>query len=135
MGISAALRAREVTGRGQWVETSLHAAVAYAAGVLAYAVRRGSRGPEHFMSWIGDSRAPKGLFECKDGRWVHALGAASPRFVLSAGAGDRDQLLSRISRAQGGSGACRASEPQEIFVLAPLLGADGGPTFKQVHRR
>ena len=83
--ISAALRARELTGRGQWVETSLLRG-ALCAGVMAYAVGDNLEA-DGFMSWIGDSRSPKGLFECKDGRWVH-MWPPNPRFVLSAGEGD-----------------------------------------------
>jgi crotonobetainyl-CoA:carnitine CoA-transferase CaiB-like acyl-CoA transferase len=85
LGISAALRAREITGRGQQVETSLLQG-ALAAGVMAFGVADNLEA-EHFMSWIGDSRAPKGLFECKDGRWIHAW-PPNPRFILSAAEGD-----------------------------------------------
>ncbi len=84
-GISAALRAREQTGRGQRVDTSLLQG-ALAAGVMAFGVAE-NLDAEHFMSWIGDSRSPKGLFECKDGRWVHAW-PPNPRFILTAAAGD-----------------------------------------------
>ena len=42
---------------------------------------------EGFMTWVGDSRSPKGLFECSDGRWVHCW-PPSPRFILAAGEGD-----------------------------------------------
>lgn len=84
-GISAALRAREQTGRGQRVETSLLQG-ALAAGVMAFGVAENLEA-EHFMSWIGDSRSPKGLFECKDGRWVHAW-PPNPRFILTAAEGD-----------------------------------------------
>ncbi|MCH2173175.1 CoA transferase [Myxococcota bacterium] len=85
VAISAALRARERTGRGQWVETSLLRG-ALSSGVLAFAVAENLEA-ENFMSWVGDSRAQKGLFECKDGRWVH-MWVPNPRFALSAGAGD-----------------------------------------------
>ena len=85
LGISAALRARERTGRGQWVETSLLQG-ALSAGVMAYSVAENIEA-ENFMTWVGDSRAQKGLFECKDGRWVH-MWPPNPRFALSAGAGD-----------------------------------------------
>ncbi|MBJ21501.1 MAG: carnitine dehydratase [Deltaproteobacteria bacterium] len=84
-GISAALRAREQTGRGQRVDTSLLQG-ALAAGVMAFGVAE-NLDAEHFMSWIGDSRSPKGLFECKDGRWVHAW-PPNPRFILTAAEGD-----------------------------------------------
>lgn len=84
-GISAALRAREVTGRGQWVETSLLRG-ALAAGVMAYGKADAYEGTG-YMTWIGDSRSQKGLFECSDGRWIHCW-PPNPRFVLAAGEGD-----------------------------------------------
>ena len=111
-GISAALRAREVTGRGQHVETSLLQG-ALAAGVMAYGVAD-NLDAEHFMSWIGDSRAPKGLFECKDGRWIHAW-PPNPRFILSAAEGDTlnatPDLTLREDPERIGLGV------EEIFVL------------------
>lgn len=111
-GISAALRAREITGRGQHVETSLLQG-ALAAGVMAYGVADNLEA-EHFMSWIGDSRAPKGLFECKDGRWIHAW-PPNPRFILSAAEGDKlnatPDLTLREDPERIGLGV------EEIFVL------------------
>ena len=85
LGISAALRAREVTGRGQWVETSLYQG-ALCAGVMAFGVAE-NLDAQHFLTWISDFRSPKGLFECSDGRWVHAW-PPPPRFILGAGEGD-----------------------------------------------
>lgn len=111
-GISAALRAREQTGRGQRVETSLLQG-ALAAGVMAFGQAENLEA-EHFMSWIGDSRAPKGLFECKDGRWIHAW-PPNPRFILSAAAGDTlnatPDLTLREDPERIGLGV------EEIFVL------------------
>ena len=110
--ISAALRAREVTGRGQRVETSLLQG-ALAAGVLGFAKAENIEA-ENFMAWVGDSRAPKGLFECADGRWVHAW-PPNPRFTLSAAAGDTlnatPDLTVREDPDRIGIG------PEEIFVL------------------
>ncbi len=112
VGISAALRAREVTGRGQWVETSLLQG-ALAAGVMAYGMAEHWEAPG-FMTWVGDSRAPKGLFECADGRWVHCW-PPNPRFVLAAGAGDEldphPDLRVREDPARIGLG------PEEMVVL------------------
>ncbi len=112
LGISAALRAREVTGRGQHVETSLLQG-ALAAGVMAFGVADNLEAP-HFLSWIGDSRSPKGLFECKDGRWVHAW-PPNPRFILSAAEGDTlnatPDLTLREDPTRIGLGV------EEIFVL------------------
>ncbi len=110
--ISAALRAREVTGRGQWVETSLLRG-ALSAGVMAYAIGENLEA-DGFMSWIGDSRSPKGLFECKDGRWIH-IWPPNPRFILSAGEGETlnssPDLSIRDDPERLGLGT------EEIFVL------------------
>ena len=70
------LRAREITGTGQWVETSLHAAARSSAGV-------------HVLRQVAETLDGCGLHElggrqplsqgplrmCKDGRWVHCLAA------------------------------------------------------------
>lgn len=112
VAISAALRAREQTGRGQWIETSLLQG-ALAAGVLSFAKAENIEA-ENFMSWVGDSRAPKGLFECAGGRWVHAW-PPNPRFTLSAAEGDQldatPDLTVREDPDRIGLG------PEEIFVL------------------
>jgi crotonobetainyl-CoA:carnitine CoA-transferase CaiB-like acyl-CoA transferase len=85
VGINAALRAREHTGRGQWVETSLlQGALAGGAGVW---MRAEKTDPPGFDSWILGSKAPKGQFECKDGKWIHNW-VPNPRFILQASEGD-----------------------------------------------
>ena len=83
--ISAALRAREITGRGQRVETSLlQGALACGSGVWQRAEKIDA---PMFDSWILGSRSPKGHFQCADGRWIHNW-VPNPRFILSASAGD-----------------------------------------------
>jgi crotonobetainyl-CoA:carnitine CoA-transferase CaiB-like acyl-CoA transferase len=84
-GIEAALVARETTGRGQHVETSLFQG-ACAAALMAWQ-RTENPGAEDFNTWINCSRTPKGHFECKDGRWIHAW-VPNPRFIIEASEGD-----------------------------------------------
>ncbi len=112
VGISAALRAREVTGRGQWVETSLRQG-ALAAGVMAYGTAE-KLDAQHFLTWISDYRSPKGLFECSDGRWVHAW-PPPPRFIMGAGEGDTLDATADLSVREDpdriGLG------PEELLVL------------------
>jgi crotonobetainyl-CoA:carnitine CoA-transferase CaiB-like acyl-CoA transferase len=85
LGIAAALRARNVTGRGQWVETSLfHGALGGAAGVWQRVEKPEARG---FDTWIFTSKSPKGHFQAKDGRWLHNW-VPNPRFLLQAAAGE-----------------------------------------------
>jgi crotonobetainyl-CoA:carnitine CoA-transferase CaiB-like acyl-CoA transferase len=83
--INAALVARERTGRGQWVETSLMQG-AFAAGAMM--LQRAERyQTEGLNTWINCARAPKGHFRCKDGRWIHNW-VPNPRFLLGASEGD-----------------------------------------------
>ena len=84
-GISAALRARLHTGRGQWVETSL------LQGVLV-STAGGWQRPEHpdadgYMCWIFDPRGSKGHFECADGNWIQNW-VPNPSFTLGVSEGD-----------------------------------------------
>ncbi|MBS0378891.1 MAG: CoA transferase [Proteobacteria bacterium] len=117
--ISAALRAREVTGRGQWVETSLlQGAFACASGVWQKAERIDV---PMFNSWILGSRSPKGHFECADGRWIHNW-VPNPRFLLTASAGEKldatPDLKARNDPDRFGTG------PEEVLVMMhyqPLL--------------
>ena len=69
-GITSALHARELTGKGQWVETSLM------QGVLAFTTMIWNwveRPPPAFYD-ILSKEAPSGLYECGDGQWVHCMG-------------------------------------------------------------
>jgi crotonobetainyl-CoA:carnitine CoA-transferase CaiB-like acyl-CoA transferase len=85
VAICAALYAREETGRGQHIQTSMMQGCAFAAGtVWQRAQHYESPG---FSTWIYGSKAPKGHFKCKDGRWIHNW-VPNPRFMLAAGAGE-----------------------------------------------
>ncbi len=65
-GISAALYVREFTGRGQHVATSLLQAAL--SGTASKWLRVGRPDAVGFRSWVYDRRAPKGIFQCADGR-------------------------------------------------------------------
>ncbi len=52
---------------------------------------------ENFQSWISDPRAPKGVFRCADGRWIHQW-VPLPDFVISAAEGDRVQRTEKTTR-------------------------------------
>jgi crotonobetainyl-CoA:carnitine CoA-transferase CaiB-like acyl-CoA transferase len=85
LGISAALRVREQTGRGQHVETSLlQGALVCTVGAWQRVER-----PETpaFQTWVMDPRAPKGFFRGSDGRWTHHW-VPLPGFILNAANGD-----------------------------------------------
>jgi crotonobetainyl-CoA:carnitine CoA-transferase CaiB-like acyl-CoA transferase len=85
LGIAAALRAREITGAGQWVETSLLQG-ALAAVCLNWQRVENPDAPLYWM-WPVDSRSIEGLYECADGRWVHHW-TVRPRWVLASAEGD-----------------------------------------------
>ncbi|MFC4250761.1 CaiB/BaiF CoA transferase family protein [Sinimarinibacterium flocculans] len=119
LGIAAALRAREITGKGQWVETSLlQGALAGAAGVWQRAEKPDSPG---FDTWILNSKSSKGHFQAKDGHWLHNW-VPNPRFILQAAAGDTlnasPDLTVQNDPDRFGTG------PEEILVMShyqPLL--------------
>ena len=113
-GVSAALFARQRTGQGQHVETSLlQAALSATASKW---LRVGRPDAVGFRSWVYDRRAPKGIFECADGRWVQHW-VPNPRFVLTSADGDtlavrRDVASVRDDPERVGP------EPENIVVLA-----------------
>jgi crotonobetainyl-CoA:carnitine CoA-transferase CaiB-like acyl-CoA transferase len=73
-GILAALYAREITGRGQWVETSLY------QGVLAFTTQLWQNAEVKPDPWfeIGFEPQPS-IYECADGLWVHSMHMAGGR--------------------------------------------------------
>ncbi len=118
-GLNAALRARGITGKGQWVETSLlQGAFAAASGVWQRAENADADG---FDTWILGSKSPKGHFQCKDGRWVHNW-VPNPRFIITASQGDTLQATPDLTVQRDpdrfGIG------PEELLVMAhyqPIL--------------
>jgi crotonobetainyl-CoA:carnitine CoA-transferase CaiB-like acyl-CoA transferase len=86
LGINAALVERERTGLGQLVGTSL----LQAFQAMNFS---GWQHPEHpdvpgYWMWVLDRRAPKGIFECADGRWVHQWPMNPAAVVDAADSGD-----------------------------------------------
>jgi crotonobetainyl-CoA:carnitine CoA-transferase CaiB-like acyl-CoA transferase len=67
-GVLAALYAREVTGTGQWVETSLY------QGVLAFTTQLWQDVEHRPEPWFSIGRDPQpSIYECADGSWVHSM--------------------------------------------------------------
>jgi crotonobetainyl-CoA:carnitine CoA-transferase CaiB-like acyl-CoA transferase len=122
VGINAALFTRLRTGRGQRVETSLlQAAVSATASKWLRVERPDSKG---FRSWIYDRRAPKGFFECSDGRWIEQW-VPNPQFVLTSADGDTLQVRRDVDRALHDPDRIEP-DPENIIVLAhyfPLMRA------------
>ncbi len=118
-GISAALFAREKTGRGQKVSTSLlQGAMACGSGVWQRAEDIDAPG---FNTWIMGSASPKGHFKCADGKWLHNW-VPNPRFILEASKGDKldasPDLTVQNDPDRFGIG------PEELLVMAhyqPIL--------------
>jgi crotonobetainyl-CoA:carnitine CoA-transferase CaiB-like acyl-CoA transferase len=81
LGIAAALRAREITGHGQHVSTSLLQG-ALAAVALNWQRVENPDAPLYWM-WPSDGRSVEGLYKCADGRWVHHW-TLRPRWVFSS---------------------------------------------------
>jgi crotonobetainyl-CoA:carnitine CoA-transferase CaiB-like acyl-CoA transferase len=113
LAISAALRVREVTGRGQAVATSLLQGV---LGTTQFAWQRVEHpDAQNFQSWIIDSRAPRGVFRCADGRWVHQW-VPLPEFILPPSRGDR--LVRTADTKNPKSASSRiGTEASELLVL------------------
>ena len=120
LGINAALLARETTGRGQHVETSLlQAAFTVTASKWIRAEDSDSAG---FRTWVYDRRATKGMFQCADGRWVQHW-VPNPAFVLSSADGDTLQLRRDVDRVRDDPDRV-GSDLENIVVLAhyfPLM--------------
>jgi crotonobetainyl-CoA:carnitine CoA-transferase CaiB-like acyl-CoA transferase len=113
LGISSALRAREITGRGQMVETSLLQG-AMAVCVAGWARVENPDAPG-YRTWVMDRRSPKGLMECRGGRWVHQW-PINPFAVVEAAKADSLDNLSEIPRNRDHP-ARIGMEPDELSIL------------------
>ncbi len=113
LGISAALRAREVTGRGQWVETSLLQGV-ISSCVAAWARVENIDAPG-YRTWVLDRRSPKGLMECRGGRWVHQW-PINPFAVVEAAKAERLSDVNEIARNKDHP-ARIGMDPDELALL------------------
>lgn len=85
LGISAALRARQQTGRGQWVDTSLLQGVILSSGSNWQRPERVD-GPGYSPYPVSERRQTWGLLEAKDG--FVCTWASPPRWFTVAGSGD-----------------------------------------------
>jgi crotonobetainyl-CoA:carnitine CoA-transferase CaiB-like acyl-CoA transferase len=124
LGISGAIRARELTGRGQWVETSL------LQGIIAYQGSMWQRS-EHASDYTGRPAGmglimnyapgatvmsgPWSLYECSDGRWVNAW-TSRPEWAILAGSGDelRQPQIAEIDELMAETGGRTGTLEQQL---------------------
>lgn len=98
LGISAALRAREITGRGQWVETSLLQAILQ-ANCATWQRPAHIDAPGYQMN-VSDRRQTWGIVRAADG-WM-CTWASQPEWFEAAGAGDELRVpSSEVVRSRG----------------------------------
>src|SRR5437879_10550872 len=117
LGIVSALRARDVTGKGQHVHTSL------LQGVLATCVGSWQRvekplAEPSFLTWVPDPRAPKGFFKTSDGAWTHHW-VPLPGFILKAAEGDELAKAADLD-APRKSGTRVSTNAEDMVVLHAL---------------
>jgi crotonobetainyl-CoA:carnitine CoA-transferase CaiB-like acyl-CoA transferase len=120
LAISAALRARGITGRGQHVQTSL------LQGALCSTLGGWQRVEKpdapYFQTWVIDPRAPKGFFRTADGRWTHHW-VPLPGFVLGVSAGDALEVTPEIKAVRKTSTRI-GTHPDDMVLLhhyTPLM--------------
>ncbi len=120
LGISAALRAREVTGRGQWVQTSLLQG-ALATTTLAWQRAEHPDAPD-YLTWVVEPRAPKGFFKCSDGRWIHNW-TPLPDFILESSRGDKLEVTPDVKapRASSSRISLHVSETIVLWEFIPQM--------------
>jgi crotonobetainyl-CoA:carnitine CoA-transferase CaiB-like acyl-CoA transferase len=121
VGIASALRAREVNGSGEYVQTSLLQGAMAAAGPTW--MRAEHPDAPGFYMWVTDRRAPEGLFECADGRWVH-FWTIRPTLVLEAAEADVLLLAGEKDDMRAGNGVRIGMEAEDLIILYhyyPLL--------------
>jgi crotonobetainyl-CoA:carnitine CoA-transferase CaiB-like acyl-CoA transferase len=119
MGIGAALHARERTGQGCCVTTSLLQGALVNGTFTWQRVAHPDR-PGYRM-WVTDPRVPHGFFRTNDDRWVHNW-TPQPGFVLNAI--HEGRLEPNISgRSLKFDGSRVGMDPSELLVLRELTPA------------
>ena len=117
LGISAALRAREITGRGQWVETSL------LQGVILSSCASWQR-PEHidapgYTFGVADRRQTWGIVRAKDG--FMCTWASPPEWFEAVGAGDVLRLPEDDAVNRAGGMASVEHRMRALERIAPIF--------------
>jgi len=114
LAIAAALVARERTGVGQHVEASM-------LSRLAFAPSSARRSGPMAATWMNLRGAPRGLFECKDGRWVHQW-PIKPQSIIDAAEHERLEDAPAPAYSHRRVDPARIGmEPENIIVLFHYL--------------
>jgi crotonobetainyl-CoA:carnitine CoA-transferase CaiB-like acyl-CoA transferase len=120
LGISGALRAREQTGRGQHVETSL------LQGIVKYQCCAWQRYEDdqndgmlgsimETSPGVGLMSGPWSFYECSDGNWVNNWGGGGASWALLAGAGDTLEGPTREEMQKRGSISAGRGSPADTL--------------------
>lgn len=122
IGISAALRQRARTGRGQRVGTSLlQGALACTSITWQQAERPHTPG---WLGWTSDPRGTKGFYRTADGRWIIQY-VPLPSLLLNAPAGDHLEVSAEVTAPK--DAALRLGvDIQDMVVLHHYM-----PTMRQ----
>lgn len=97
-GISSGLYVRERTGKGQHFETSL-----VQAAIMANAMgwQRPAKMHPSYRLWYFDRRAPKGIFQAGDGKWLHQFAPTDHAFIRANAVGADPDALAAAAAAGG----------------------------------
>jgi len=117
LGISSALRAREWTGRGQWVETSM------LQGVILSSCASWQR-PEHidapgYTFGVSDRRQTWGIVKAKDG--FMCTWASPPEWFEAVGAGDELRIPDRDEVNRAGGMTSVEERMRSLERIAPIF--------------
>ena len=110
---SAGLYVAERTGVGQHVETSLAQA---AINMNAMGWQRVARMHPSYRLWYFDRRAPKGIFQAGDGRWLHQWAPFHHQFLRAHAAGADPALADQPLVIAGGDYETSVRAQAEAFV-------------------
>lgn len=120
LGISAALRTRTVTGRGQWVETSLLQA-AIMSSCASWQRPERVDGPGYNPFPVSERRQTWGLVRARDG--YMCIWVSPPRWFTAAGSGDELRIPDPAEVAARGASSMMSMEDRltALDEAAPIL--------------
>jgi crotonobetainyl-CoA:carnitine CoA-transferase CaiB-like acyl-CoA transferase len=118
LGVVAALRAREHTGRGQWVQTSLLQGALHMLGPNLLQVDDDPALNTSARPAIGANDPSTGAFQTLDGRWIAIVAFNDDQFRKLCRCIDRDDLATDPGLATQTLRGLRSEEVREIIATA-----------------